>query len=549
MNPKIFRKRIYFSVLVFIIILILFFLKLSSLHFSKKIISFPKKDEFRRGYIRDRQGKPLAISIEVDSLYANPSQVKNISTVTKVLSSILNISSLELKKKLSGDKKFVWIKRKLSKEKTVEIKKFNFAGLNFRKEYKRVYPHDNLASNLIGFVGIDNIGLEGIEYKYDSILSGQESGFRYNDKIVFGSDLFLTIDKFIQTVAEEEIAEAIKNYKAKQGVVVIMEIKTGRILALAKYPNFNLNYYYNYTSFEHKNFSVVNSFEPGSTLKVIALASLLENHSQILEEKFLCQGKVDFGKVTINCSKKHGRLGVLEIIKYSCNAGIIQAIEEIEKQEYYQTLKNFGFGQKLEVGLPGEALGILRPPEAWSWLSKYSLSIGHEISVTSLQLVAAYSAIANQGNYIRPTIIEAIKKYDDTFLYKFSPKKERRVLKEKNAKILLSAIKGVTEPDGTGAKARSKYYQVAGKTGTSRKFKRNKEGGGYSDQVISSFIGIAPFLKPKICVLVIVDDSADKLSGGTVAAPVFAKIIDRVLPQMGVKGDLIKKQSTSLKKR
>ena len=535
MDKRVFRNRIYLSALFFIFIISLIFIKLFSLHFSPRINPGFSSVDFRRGYIKDRNGYVLASSIEADSLYINPQEVEKPAEVTQVLSSILGISKSKIKNILLKDKKFVWVKRKLIKKKVEEIKKFKLKGLHFQKEYKRVYPSNNLASNLLGFVGIDGVGLDGLEYKYNNYLSGEEGGFVYSDEIGFGRDLYLTIDKFIQYIAEQEINRAVQNSQAKQGVVLVMEVKTGRILALAKYPNFNPNFYYNYAPQLHKNFSVVDSFEPGSTLKIIALASALEHKPEILKKTFLCQGKVDLGKVTINCSKKHGFLSPADIIKYSCNAGIVQIIEEIEKEDFYDTLKKFGFGEKTESGLPGETGGILRPLAEWSWLSKYSLSIGHEISVTSLQMAAAYSAIANGGTYRSPAIVEEIKGYDGEVYFKFSPQTGKRIISEKITKILRNYMARVLEEGGTGVRGKSAYYKAAGKTGTSRKFKRDNQGGSYSDQVVSSFIGIAPFEKPEICVLVMVDESAASLSGGTVAAPVFGKVVDRILPQMGIK--------------
>ena len=229
-------------------------------------------------------------------------------------------------------------------------------------------------------------------------------------------------------ISETAIEEGVKGVRAKQGVIAIIEVKSGRILCIAKYPGFDPNLYYRYSDSERRNFTVVDSFEPGSTLKVIALAAVLENYPKALRNKYLCKGKIEIADAVINCTRRHGSISLDDIIKYSCNAGIIQAMRSVKKSQFYNLLRRFGFGRRVGIELPGESDGILRPVGSWSGLSKYSISIGQEISVTSLQLVAAFAAIGNKGVYLVPTILESIKKGDGTVIQDFYPRTGGRVL-------------------------------------------------------------------------------------------------------------------------
>ena len=402
----------------------------------------------------------------------------------------------------------------------------------YKKEYLRAYPHGRLASNIVGFAGMDNNGLEGIEYKFDGRLSGiTDGGAAASDDTVKGYSINLTIDGLIQSVAEHEIEEGSRRYSAIRGAAVVYEIKTGRILALAKYPAFNPNEYWKYSPEERRNFTVVDSFEPGSTLKIIAAAALLQNNPDVLRESFTCRGSIDIADTTVKCTGVHGALGLDGIIKHSCNAGIIQAMKREKKDSYYATLRRFGFGQITEVEIPGESEGLLRPINEWSGLSKYSMSLGQEISVTSLQLIAAFGAIANRGVYMTPSIIESIERQDGSRLQEFYPRSKGRIIREDIALRLMHMLRGVVE-GGTGERASIARYDVAGKTGTAQK-SMNK-GGYYPDKVMASYRRRAVPRPGNM------HPGGDRRTRNTcirrdAAAPVFAKIAGRVLPYLGIK--------------
>lgn len=536
MNKTLFKRRIYITGFILAVIMFLFTIRLFNLHFSDKII-LPSKEplDTGRGLIMDRSGYILAMSIELDSLYANPQEIADPAAVASELFPVLNMTAAEIREKLSRKGRFVWIKRRMDDASAASVKGMKIRGLYFRKEYRRVYPYRFLAANMLGFVGMDNTGLEGIEHKFDGVLSGRDEVVtdEISREVYQKKNIRLTIDRYIQHVAEEELDSAMTSHRAKQGAVIIIEVGTGRILAMAKRPGFDPNWYFRYGGYNVSNFTIVDSYEPGSTLKLFAMASLFEYRPDALTKKYTCNGKVEVNGVIINCLHNHGVLDIEGIITQSCNAGVIQSVKTLEKNELYATLKKFGFGEPTGVELPGETGGILRPVSKWSGISKYSLSIGHEISVTSVQLVAAVAAIANGGVYVSPAIIERIEKPDGTVIREFYPRSKGRVMKYESARAIMQMMRNVVK-SGTGMRANSAWYEIAGKTGTSQKFVSAE--GGYSDRNVSSFVGVAPYGSPRICMLVILDDPVDNVTGGAAAAPVFARITERILPYLGIGG-------------
>ncbi len=534
MNPPVFKRRIYVAGALIILILFIFTGKLIELHFSNKIILPPDNPgSIHRGEIKDRNGSVLAMSIEKQSLFANPSEIKEPSRCASSLASILSIPQSDIERKLEKKKKFVWIKRKIEPESVNEVKQLGIKGLYFKNEDLRVYPHDSCSSNILGFVGIDNRGLDGIEFGYDSILTrNPESPGGNGGARGFGYTLVLTLDRAMQSFAEQEIDAMVKRLGARQGMVCVMEVKTGRIRALAKAPRFDPNDIRASSIVDRKNFTVTDSFEPGSTMKVIALAAMMINSPSALKKTATCRGSINIAGENIGCTHVHGVLALPDIIKLSCNVGVFESMKPVKKNLWYETLRRFGFGSKTGTGIPGESEGILRPVKEWSALTKYSTAIGQEVSVTSLQLVAAFSAIANGGIYITPSILERVETYDGTVVKHFAPRVRGRVLDAEKSKTIMKIMRSVVE-GGTGTAAASMYYDTVGKTGTSQKYMRGK---GYSDKVIASFIGIAPYRSPSLCILVVIDDPADRrVTGGAAATPVFATLIDRCLALNGIK--------------
>jgi len=538
MQPEKSKRRIYITGFLVAGIACFFVFKLFTLHFSDRIrIPGHGSGHARRGYILDRNGYIMAMSVEKESLFANPMKIEKPEEVAERIAPILGMAKDVIVERLGRQKRFVWLKRRMEEGEAAKIRALNIPGLQFRKELHRVYPHGSLGANIIGFVGLDNSGLAGIEYKFNSMLSGKDDERRHKnneDRIITGNHITLTIDRFIQYQSEAGIEETVKAFNARQGMVLVLEVKTGRILAVAKYPGFDPNYYYQFSDNERGNYTVTDSFEPGSTLKIIALATLLELFPNF-NRQFQCRGEVTVADTTINCIDTHGTVGLADIARYSCNAGMIQAMRYVKKVQYYRMLRRFGFGARTGIELPGESEGLLRPLGEWSGLSKYSLAIGQEISVTSLQLAAAFGAIGNGGVYMVPSIIESIEDDNGAVLQSFYARSKGRVISRATAQKLMSMMRLVMER-GTGARARIRFYVVVGKTGTGQKSVRQR---GYSERATASFIGLAPYDNPEICILVVVDEPAGGAGGGSAAAPVFAKVAERVLPYLGVKNPVV----------
>jgi cell division protein FtsI (penicillin-binding protein 3) len=532
MNDKVFKKRVLVTSVLFIAIAFAFIFRLFTLHFSDKIIiSSKNKYQVRRGYIYDRNGSILAISIETPSLYVNPEKIKNPGIAASRIAPILNMSPIVLKKRMMRKKRFVWLKRQLDEDSVLRIRELKIPGLGFRKEFKRGYPEGVLASQIIGFVGIDNRGLEGIEFSYNDVLMGK--GSVSDGGWVSGMNITLTIDRTIQYLAEKELKIGMERCQAKQGAAIVMEVSTGKILALARTPSFDPNFYHKYSTFDRKNFTVTDFYEPGSTMKIFSIGALLSKRPDVLKRSFTCRGKVDIADVTINCTGVHGTIDHKEVLEKSCNVGVIKYMQFLQKKDLYGYLRKFGFGSKVGFEIPGENSGILRTVNEWSGLSKFSISIGYELSDTSLQLGPAFRALGNRGVYNNPSVIEKIEKGDGSIVQSFYPRSRGQVIPVKQALYLKKLLRRVVV-NGTGKTARSKYYAVAGKTGTSKKFIKRKE--SYTDRVLASFVGLAPYKNPRICVLVVYDEPKILKAGSLAAAPVFSKIVDHTLPYLGVGG-------------
>lgn len=531
MNERRFRRRVYVTGSLLAVTALLFVVHLTRLHFSDRItIPPPERPDVRRGSIKDRNGYILALSIVTSSCYANPSLVRDPAATAAQLAPYLNTSRERLVRLLSLKRKFIWLERKLDDATARAIEKLDLEGIYFRREYRRVYPYGTLAANIIGFAGLDNKGLEGIEYRFNRDLNGVDSRQK-ETAVVYGNDIKLTIDRFVQDLAEKELALAVNTHQAKQGAVVVMDTKTGEILALAKVPGFDPNRYGAFSDFQRRSFSVIDSFEPGSTMKIMTTACIMENRPALLKYKYECRGKIDIAGETIHCTGVHGIQDFKDIIRHSCNVGTVLAARGITNQQLYDTLKKFNFGERVSDDLPGEAPGILRPPDQWSGMSRYAMAIGHEMSVNSLQLTAAFASLA-QGIYHYPVLVHSIRRYDGTVVRDFYPRTRGRVLQRKHCVRLLEYMRRVVSPGGTGRSASTRYYEVSGKTGTSRKFSFKE--GTYSKRVVSSFVGLAPYPMPRLAILVVVDEPIGGRGGGTVAAPVFARILHRVGPYLGI---------------
>ncbi|MBM4054314.1 MAG: penicillin-binding protein 2 [Planctomycetes bacterium] len=521
--------------------------KLAKAQQSKKVKLFA-----RRGMILDRNGRKLAESLRVGSVYADPSAIKDASEVVHYLSKVLKLNSSKLLKKLNKDKKFVWIKRKVSDEELKEISKLSLQGVYIEHEYHRFYQNGQLGSHIIGFTDIDEKGLEGIELSCNKILTGdpgykmmlrdaQQSHILTPDvEMQFprhGDNVMLTIDSDIQRFAEEELDNLCKTWLPVSASAIVLDTTTGEILAMANVPAYDPNNVKKYPSSARKNLTITDFYEPGSIIKPVVLAGIFENKLAGPDDIIDCEnGTYSMGKRTLRDSHGYNKLTVSEIITYSSNIGMAKLGLRMGIERMYDHLEQFNFGNKFGIELSGEQEGIFRPLKSWSkQFSLVSVSIGHEITATPLQFVTIFASIANGGLLLKPRIIKSITDNDGNVKEEYEgPQIVRRVMSEEVARDLLNPILVDVVRNGTGKKAFLPEYEVAGKTGTSQKI--NKADGRYShDKYVSSFVAYAPAEKPRICVLVMVNEPKNgAYYGGTVAAPAVGGIIKKTLMYLGV---------------
>ncbi len=534
--------------------------RLAKTQYQKKIISAP-----RRGNIYDTRGEDFSIDVKVDSLYANPGSIENSSSLAHQLAPLLGMELSRLEKILGQKKKFVWIKRRLSDEESAKIQGLHLPALGWIKEYKRFYPNKNLAATVLGAVGLDSVALAGVELYYDRYLKSAAEpmlvkqdarGQSYSPDLFIEKEepknLTLTLDKTIQFITERELNAMVAQTQAKSGIAVVMNSRTGEVLAIASAPDFDPNQYMNY-NFQHwRNKTVSDSFEPGSIFKAFTAAAALESGKISLTQKFDCEnGAYPVGKSTIHDHGSYGIMTLPDIIRVSSNIGSFKIAQYIGREAFSDMVLKFGFGSKTGIDLPGEVSGIMASPKNWSMLQQGTIAFGQGISVTPIQVVTAYSAIANGGYLMKPFVVKEIRDSKGNLVKETKPQTLRQVMSEANAKILAGLLEGVIGPGGTGGAAQVEEYGVAGKTGTAQKVLEGKA--GYADgKFIASFVGFAPAKDPRITVLVSIDEPKGNHFGGVIAAPVFREIVRHTLSYLGVvpqgkKGPMVITKSESKK--
>lgn len=505
------------------------------------------KSSGKRGTIFDRNLREMAVSIDVTSIAAHPSQIEHPKSAARSLSKALKIDRKALAKKLNSKKKFVWIKRKVTPKEAEAVKKLNMEGLDFILEHKRFFPNKTLAAQLIGFTDIDDHGLEGIEFNYDDDLSGDMfqytvlrdahgRGFEAENMTGLssaGKNLVLTVDSTIQYIAEKALAETVKEFSAKSGMAIVMVPKTGAILALAQVPLFNPNALKRSHRKFWRNRIITDPFEPGSTMKIFSAAAAIESGSSSPSSIFFCEnGAYKMGRHVIHDTHEHGWLSLQQIIKYSSNIGAIKFSAIMGHEYLSRTLQNFGFGSKTGIDCPGETAGSLPPFRRWTKVDAGTISFGQGVSVSALQLIVATSAVANKGILMKPYVVQAITDHNGRLIESFGPRRIRRVISEKTAGTLSRIMQTVITEGGTGVNAALEGYSVCGKTGTAQKIDEN---GRYSyEKYVASFVGFAPVENPKIAVLVVVDEPEKQHYGSIVAAPAFKAIAQKTLDYMHI---------------
>jgi len=508
---------------------------LAERQYSRQITLNPE-----RGRVLDRHGRVLATSVPVPSVYAIPQDIEDLDAIAPKVAQILGQPLATVKRQLESSAPFVWLARQLPPEVGERLQKLNIRGVQMLQETRRFYPKRYLAGQVLGFVGVDGVGLVGLEHLYNRELTGtprrvtlQRDATGRTVQVIAGdpsdqprgADLYLTLDERLQYVAEKELAARVQETQAKSGLVLIMHPPSGDILALAHYPFFNPNDFQDpKQQVWQRNRAVTDPVEPGSTFKLVTASAALEENVAQVTDMFYCEnGLFVRGGRRLRDHHPYGLLSFSQVIEKSSNIGTAKISGRLSDDQLYTYIRRFGFGEKSLVNLPNEDGGLIRPPKKWSKPTHYSLAFGQEVTVTSLQLLAAYAAVANGGWLMRPRMVEHVVQGDESQF--FAPQARHRVLSPQTLERINEILVGVVER-GTGKQAAVEGYTVAGKTGTAQKVER----GGYShSKVLASFVGYVPAEVPQLAILVLIDEPQRAKWGGEAAAPVFKRVAQQAL--------------------
>jgi cell division protein FtsI (penicillin-binding protein 3) len=498
-----------------------------------------------RGTIYDRKGRELAVSMTVYSAAARPRDMDDIEASSKAIAAVLGMDAQALQQRLA-EGKWSWVSRQLDHEVAQKLKTLELPGLDFVEESKRFYPLETLAGPLLGFVGTDHVGLAGLEAEYDRTVAGKTvrrtllmdalagrlvaPGHSVLDPDP-GADLHLTIDASIQHIVERELARAVEEHNASGAMAVFMDPYSGAIQAIASVPSFDPNRFRDYAPERWRNRVVQDAYEPGSTFKLVTAAAALESNVVDPMDVIDCEmGAIILGRTRIRDHKSFDLLSFREVFSRSSNVGAIKVGLRVGQEALSRQIRTFGFGERTGVDLPGESPGIVRPVERWTRHEVAYASIGQGISITPLQLVRAFAAVANGGYLLEPYVVAKVGGADN----QPAPERRRPILSPPTIRTLLRLLEAVVE-EGTGRLAAVPGYTVAGKTGTAQKA---VPGRGYAaNRFVASFAGFVPSRHPRLVGLVVVDEPRGMIHGGEVAAPVFSAVLRQVLPLLGVPPD------------
>lgn len=501
-----------------------------------------------RGVIYDRNGRELAMSIPVDSCFADPDEISDPEMVARLLSRILNKSEDEIEEHLKSSRSFAWIARKITPQQRARIEALNLRGIYFQKENKRFYPEHDLAASVLGYVDVDEHGLGGVEYSLDKLVRGKPSRMlvmadarqrwfdRSENSADQGDNVVLTIDQTIQFIAEKALASGIARTHAKGGSVVVQDPNTGELLAVADWPTFDPNDAGNYRPEDRVERAVADAYEPGSIFKTILLSAAIEEGVARPSELVDCQmGSIVVAGRLIHDHKAYGLLSVEQILAFSSDVGSIKVALRLGAPKYYEYIRSFGFGQPTGIKLPGENRGLLRPLDDWTATSIGYTAIGQELSVTPVQMISAESAIANGGLLRSPQVIRKVVRGGEVMLQ--GQPDPRRVIDERTAATMREMMEQVIL-QGTGKGfAQPLGYTAAGKTGTAQKI--DPATGRYAKRAYEdSFIGFAPLNNPVVTILVNLDSPENGQEGGPTAGPIFKEVAEQTLAYLNVPHDM-----------
>ncbi|PJZ71321.1 penicillin-binding protein [Leptospira perolatii] len=518
------RKR--FGILFYLLcgLFIVLLARVTFLSFlNDREIAYKNGERILRGAIYDRRGIELALSIDSSTIGIYPANIYDPNFTAVQLAPYLDIPTERIESLIREKSRYFLLKREIDDATASRIMEMALPGVRREREFKRVYPHGSLAASLVGFTGMDDdSALSGLEYYYN-----QELMTPVESDSTKGANVHLTLDGLIQFKLEKALGKRFEETGAKRAIGILMEIHTGKVLAMASFPSFDPNRYASFEEITHTNWAIRHVYEPGSTMKIF-LATILLNENLIRpHEKFQCPGYVELGKTRINCTQAHGMVNLDEILQYSCNAGIIKAASRIPNDVLYEYMKRFRFGEKTGL-LPNESVGFMPHVSKWNLSTPMFMAIGQGISVTPIQLVASAASVANGGRFITPRIVSHITDSYGEVLHEFKLEEAPVGIKEYTTDRLLKAMTRVVQA-GTGKNAYIQEYSIAGKTGTGQKA---ISGRGYQEGLWSaSFLGFFPAEKPKVVGLILFDEpKGSSHTGGGIAAPVFKEVVENIIP-------------------
>jgi cell division protein FtsI (penicillin-binding protein 3) len=511
----------------------------------------------QRGIIYDRNGQELAMTVQVDSIFAVPSEIPDQKTTASLLAAVIGDDADSVLEHMQAQKNFAWIARKVDGETAARVKALGLRGIYFQKELKRFYPKRTLAAQVLGYVGMEDTGLAGIEHLYQSQLNGvkgrvvitmdaRRKWFGHVEQSPEpGSNVVLTIDEKIQFIAEKELERAMQETQAVSGTVVVQNPRTGEILALANAPSFNPNLSHEITPEKLKNHALSDVYEPGSVFKTVTYSAVFEEKLARPEEVINCDpGFIIVGGIRIRDSHHIGTVTLEKAYAESSDVGAVKMALRLGPERFYKHIQDYGFGQLTNVELPGETRGLVRKPSRWAASSIGSMAIGQEVGVTPLQVVSMMSAVANDGVYSLPRIVAGVTPPDQGYQrLEFHPQTQRRVISSYTSAIMRRLTEEVVL-EGTARRAILDGYTSAGKTGTAQKIDPRTHAYSKTDYV-ASFVGFAPVNNPALTVAVILDSPRGLHQGGQVSAPVFKRVAEQVLAYYGVPHDVEPKNNSA----
>lgn len=524
------KSRLRYVVIGFTVVFVLIAVQIFYLTFASSRRTTVRKPTVIRGPIVDRRGVALAITEEGSTIGIAPPEIRDPEFTADHLARYLDMSSEDVLKAfyVYKDRKYFLLRRQVDNVTADQIIDLRLPGVRRESEFRRVYPAETLAANLMGFVGRDHMNaLDGLERIYNERLTTPEKNSPRK-----GPALYLTIDSLIQYRLEKELGETFEESGAERAVGVFMDVKTGGILALANFPNYNPNEYYRSSPIQRANSAIRLNYEPGSTVKVFMAAMLLQEGKVKEDERFHCPGEIHFNNQTIRCKSgnrivRHGSLTLPEIIQRSCNVGTIKAMRRIDKAVLYRYLKELGFGEKTRVLPPGsgETDGYLAALDNWVPSSRYYIPIGQSFSVTPIQLLRAGASLANGGRLLRPHIADRFVDSDGEVILENKPVDEPGPFAPETTRAVVEMMRRVVT-HGTGRRANIRELTIAGKTGTGQKASAS----GYTDKFVTSFMGYFPAEDPRYVGLIVFDEAGNNHAGGTIAAPVFGRVVKAIAP-------------------